>query len=139
MFRVPRWSPLALLICLFATGCGGAGAKLVGKWKVDTTGLGDAMGGQDNPAGAMAAAMAGAMAGALQMEMEFKSNGTATVSIMGQSASATWSVIESQGDMLTLKVKPANQSEQTSTVRFLDADTIEVTDSGPAMRLKRVK
>jgi hypothetical protein len=139
---------LALVVLAACTlaGCNPA-AKLIGKWEADFSKVALPAEATGNPLAAMAASMMSSV----KLQMEFKGDGTCTVtgSFFGQSNTTTakWRYLKSEGQTLVLMVKGQNQEkEQELRVNFIDNDTLEMVPpegtAGPTdqkLPFKRIK
>jgi len=130
-----RWTAVALGLALWAAGCGASPeARLAGKWKLDLASAAADAAKQKGGDDAMAAGMAnmlGAMGMKLEIEFDFRRDGTAVISggMFGQNKSGTarWKVLKSEGDTLTIELSGDKPQETAKlSVKFLDNDRIQV-------------
>ena len=103
----------ALLVAVFATGCGSPSAKLLGKWQMS------ASAGGGNPLLSM-------MASAMKGELEFKGDGNLTMAVKtplgDKSTTGTWKFVKADGKALVLTVKTADVPERETRLEFTDND-----------------
>lgn len=137
---MPRcWLIVVLSGCLCIAGCGpSASERLVGKWKYDVAEAAkDKIQDSDVPH-AVGKPLLGIMetiGARLEMEIEFKADGTMTISAGGDQklevVSRTWEVVEAEGDQVTLRLgKPGDPNSMNRQVTFVDDDHFEFAPPG---------
>jgi len=119
--------PLLLATSLASAGCNPA-ARLLGQWEVDTTKLKANLGAaKDNPLAGLAAGFLAMM----DVNMEFKADGTCSVAVsaLGQSKTVAgkWRFVKAEGDEIVIAVKMDDKPEEREMrVKFVDDDHLEM-------------
>ena len=125
------------LVVVSLTGCGGSAKQnLIGKWELDMERLT-----KTDEASAQAANFAKGMLQMMKLEMEFKADGTAAISMMGRQQTGRWEVVKSSGKTVEIKLsKDGEEKAETVIVTFIDRNHIEISRDGEGdpMHLKRL-
>ncbi|MFN0019812.1 MAG: hypothetical protein ACKVP0_16265 [Pirellulaceae bacterium] len=121
----------ALLVAMFATGCGSPTAKMLGKWQMSAS-----VGG-GNPLLSM-------MASSMKGELDFKGDGSFSMAIKtplgDKSTAGTWKFVKADGKALVLTVKTADTPERETRLEFTDNDhfsmvPLEVSEATKDLKL----
>jgi hypothetical protein len=141
-----RLGAMILLMAMLA-GCGSPADRLAGRWKCNL--LDEAA--RSAPAGLNGAAAAGMFAQMgmkLEMEIDFRRDGTLNVTAAAPMAGLTqgggyWSVAEAKDDTLLVDLRRAKDDEPSQMkVAFVDADSFLLSstqEGSPALTFTRVK
>jgi hypothetical protein len=135
MVSIQRMAAAGLLgLCVVAaTGCGSPSDRLIGKWRIDTQAMADAVGSMGEAAGPLAGmgeAFVKGMMQSIEMECEFQESGAfnTKVNAMGfaQSQTGTWKFVRSEGDKLVVSISAGQGAARETEITFVDDNTIQM-------------
>ena len=129
-------------VATVASGCGSPSDKLIGKWRLDTSAIGEAVASaseavkdSDKEAaspfgdfGNFGKAMMQGLVDSMDVTYEFQASGACSLSFnmggMQGSKAGTWSYVRSEGEAIVVDVTIDGKSKEQS-IKFIDRDTIE--------------